>query len=62
MEYEVRSAEGELLASGATTQIMYDYDAAASKPVPGGVRRALEALDGPFGPGGRPHEEPGAEE
>lgn len=62
MEYEVRSREGELLASGTTTQIMYDYDAAASKPVPGGVRRALEALDGPFGPGGRPREEPGTEE
>lgn len=54
MEYEVRSGDGELVSSGTTTQIMYDYAQGASKPVPDDVRRAVEALDGPFGPGGRP--------
>ncbi len=54
MEYEVRSGEGELLVSGATTQIMYDYEAARSKAIPDEMRGAIEALDGPFAPGGRP--------
>ena len=57
MEYEVRSAEGEVVSSGTTTQIMYDYAGGSSKPVPEEVRRAIEALDGPFGPGGRPQGE-----
>lgn len=54
MEYEVWSSSGELVGSGATTQIMYDYEAAAPKPIPDSVRRAIEALDGPFAAGGRP--------
>lgn len=54
MAYEVRSAEGELLVSGETTQVMYDYEAGASKRIPDDVRAAMEALDGPFGPGGVP--------
>lgn len=53
MEYEARSRDGELVSSGTTTQIMYDYGAGASKPIPDDVRREIEALDGPFGPGGR---------
>lgn len=53
MEYEVRSPEGERLVSGETTQFMYDYGAAATKRLPDEVRRAVEAHDGPFGPGGR---------
>jgi acyl-CoA thioester hydrolase len=54
MDYEVRGAERELLVSGTTTQVMYDYAAGGTKPVPDEVRRAVEARDGPFGPGGRP--------
>lgn len=54
MEYEVRSAGGERLVSGTTTQVMYDYEAGASAAIPDGTRAAIEGLDGPFGPGGRP--------
>ncbi|MEK9502069.1 acyl-CoA thioesterase [Gaopeijia maritima] len=54
MEYEVRSAEGELLVSGSTTQVMYDYEAESSMPVPADTRAAIEEIDGPFGPGGLP--------
>lgn len=54
MAYEVRSDEGELLVSGTTTQVMYDYEAGASKPLDPGLRTALDGYDGPFGPGGLP--------
>lgn len=54
MEYEVRSAQGERLVSGTTTQVMYDYEAGASAAIPDETRAAIDALDGPFGPGGRP--------
>ena len=54
MEYEVRSEDGELLVSAETTQVMYDYEAGASKPIPLRVREAIDARDGPFGPGGKP--------
>lgn len=54
MEYEVRSSEGELLVSGSTTQVMYDYEAQSSMPVPADTRAAIEEIDGPFGLGGRP--------
>lgn len=53
MAYQVRSEAGELLVSGTTTQVMYDYDAAASMAIPDATRSAIEAVDGPFGPGGR---------
>lgn len=54
MSYEVRSEGGDLLVSGTTTQVMYDYGAGATKPIPGEVREAIERWDGPFGPGGVP--------
>ncbi len=54
MAYEVRSAQGERLVSGTTTQVMYDYDSASSVAIDDETRRAIEAFDGPFGPGGRP--------
>lgn len=54
MEYEVRSAEGECLVTGRTLQVMYDYAAESTKPIPEAVRDAIAALDGPFGPGGKP--------
>lgn len=53
MAYEVRSAAEELLVSGTTTQVMYDYEAAGSAPMPPATREAIEKFDGPFGPGGR---------
>jgi acyl-CoA thioester hydrolase len=54
MDYEVRGADGGLLVSAVTVQVMYDYEAGATKPVPDDVRGAIGAADGPFGPGGRP--------
>lgn len=51
MEYEVRSAEGEKLQSGRTVQVMYDYEAGGSKPLPDGLREVLTAFDGPFAEG-----------
>jgi acyl-CoA thioester hydrolase len=54
LDYEVRSEQGRLLVSGRTVQVMYDYDAGASMPVPQDVRDALEAHEGPFGRRGYP--------
>lgn len=48
MEYEVRSAEGEKLQSGRTVQVMYDYGAGRSKPMPEELRAVLTDFDGPF--------------
>lgn len=53
MEYEVRSQDGELLQSGTSVQVMYDYASGASMRLPDEVRAAIEAWDGPFGAGGR---------
>ena len=38
MEYEIRDDAGELLAEGWSKQVMYDYAAGRSKPVPDGMR------------------------
>jgi len=46
MEYQVRSGEGELLQSGTTTQVMYDYGAGSSVRVPDELRDRLEAFEG----------------
>ncbi len=54
MSYEVRSEEGERLISGESTQVMYDYEAAATKPIPAEIAEKIGAFDGPFGPGGVP--------
>lgn len=48
MEYEARSGAGELLSSGTSTQVMYDYGAGGSTALPDSLRSALEAFDGPF--------------
>jgi acyl-CoA thioester hydrolase len=53
MEYEVRGADDELLVSGRTLQVMYDYEAGGSKPLPDRVRAAVEALEGSLRRGGR---------
>ncbi|HET9982704.1 MAG TPA: thioesterase family protein [Longimicrobiales bacterium] len=46
LEYELRDEAGELLASGSTVQVMYDYAASRTRPVPPAVRAALERLRG----------------
>jgi len=48
MEYEVCDAEGTQLQTGTSIQVMYDYAAGATKPMPESVRSAIEAFDGPF--------------
>ena len=48
MEYEVRGGEGELLQTGQTTQVMYDYETGRATAMPPELRAAIEAFDGPF--------------
>ena len=48
MEYEVRGEDGGKLQSGKTVQVMYDYEAGRSKPMPDELRRRLTDFDGPF--------------
>jgi acyl-CoA thioester hydrolase len=48
MEYEVQGEDGAKLQSGTTVQVMYDYDAQASKRLPDALRDTLESFDGPF--------------
>lgn len=56
MAYEVLGEDGARLQSGRTVQVMYDYEAGSSTRIPDEIRRAIEALEGPFGAGGRPVE------
>jgi len=46
MEYLVRGAQGEDLASGQTTLVMFDYQMGRSKPLPPEVRTAIEHWEG----------------
>jgi acyl-CoA thioester hydrolase len=46
LEYEVRSGQGELLQSGASTQVMFDYESGSSIRVPDELRERLEAFEG----------------
>lgn len=48
MEYEVRASSGDRLQSGSTVQVMYDYEAGSSIPVPDDLRQTLEAFEGPL--------------
>ncbi len=41
MQYQLRDAGGELLASGESTQVMYDYAADASIPIPDDIRERI---------------------
>lgn len=41
MEYQLRGAGGELLASGASTQVMYDYQAGTSVRMPEETRARI---------------------
>ncbi len=55
MEYEVRGEEdGDLLISGRTVQVMYDYERGSSMWLPDEVRSAVEAHEGPFNRRGLP--------
>lgn len=45
MEFGIIGSDGTLLASGMTTQVMYDYAAERSMVVPGDVRAAIEAFE-----------------
>jgi len=42
-DFEVRSAEGELLASGSAVQVAYDYATEQSKPIDAADRTVLDA-------------------
>ncbi len=46
MAYELRAANGALLASGSSVQVMYDYAAGASMPIPAEIRRDISAYEG----------------
>ena len=46
LEYEVRSGQGELLQSGASTQVMFDYESGSSIRVPDELRGRLAAFEG----------------
>jgi acyl-CoA thioester hydrolase len=45
MAYELRSAAGELLASGESVQVAYDYAAATSVPIAPEVRARVMAYE-----------------
>lgn len=45
MAYELRDAEGELLADGWSKLVMYDYAASASKPVPDELRARVRGWE-----------------
>lgn len=45
MAFAVSSEAGDLLASGETTQVMYDYGRGSSMRVPDEVRNAIEAFE-----------------
>lgn len=47
MEYQLRSADDELLADGRTVQVMYDYAAGRPKQVPPEIRVRMEEYDSP---------------
>jgi acyl-CoA thioester hydrolase len=44
-EFEIRAPDGTLLSSGRTVQVMYDYAAGASKPIPDAIREKIEAFE-----------------
>ncbi len=48
MCYQALSGTGELLSSGTSIQVMYDYEAGGAAEVPDELRATLEVFDGPF--------------
>lgn len=55
MEYEARSEDGAVVLSGASTQVMYDYERGSSMSMPDGHRRAILELDPECGVHGLSH-------
>ena len=45
MEYEIRDDAGELLADGWSEQVMFDYAAGKSKPIPADMRERVLAYE-----------------
>lgn len=45
MEFEVRAQDGTLLSSGGTRQVVYDYAAGKSAPMPDETRARIEAFE-----------------
>lgn len=45
MEYELRGSAGELLVSGSTVQVLFDYGAGRSVPIPASLRARIEAFE-----------------
>jgi len=45
MAFEIRSGAGELVASGSTVQVMYDYAAGAAMAIPAELRARIEAYE-----------------
>lgn len=48
MRYGAWTTDDELVVSGQTVQVMYDYDEGTSIRIPPEVRRSIDAVDGPF--------------
>lgn len=48
MEYEAADGSGDVMVSGSTTQVTYDFAAGRSIRVSDELRAALESFDGPF--------------
>jgi acyl-CoA thioester hydrolase len=45
MQYELRDGVGNLVATGESVQVMYDYAVQASKPIPPEVRSRIAAYE-----------------
>jgi acyl-CoA thioester hydrolase len=60
MEYEARTGDGTVVLTGRSTQIMFDYDASRTVPLPDGHVRAILELDPECGvsAASRPSSEP----
>lgn len=46
MQYELRDADGAVLATGETTQVMFDYASRRSMRVPAELRERIEKFEG----------------
>ncbi len=44
MEYEVKDEQGQLVATGTSVQVMYDYRSGSKIPVPDAIRAAIHDL------------------
>jgi acyl-CoA thioester hydrolase len=45
MEYEIRSASGEVLVTAETVQVIFDYERERPKPIPEDVREKISAFE-----------------